>query len=76
MSARWRVGGAIILADGDENKGFEAAPFMVVGIVGSTPAQPEDRGRFAQQIATTIPGVRDGQDHDVGAAAHRRQARL
>jgi hypothetical protein len=55
------VGGAIVLADGDETKGFEAAPFMVVGVVGSAPAQPDDRGRFAQQAATTIPGVREAR---------------
>ena len=55
------IGGAIVIADGDEAKGFEAAPFMVVGIVGSTPTQPEDRGRFAQQAATTIPGVREAR---------------
>ena len=55
------VGGAIVIADGDETKGFEVAPFMVVGIIGSSPTQPEDRGRFAQQIATTIPGVREAR---------------
>jgi hypothetical protein len=54
-------GAALILADGDEKTGFEAAPFMIIGIVGSAPAQPDDRGRFAQQMATTIPGVRDGR---------------
>ena len=55
------VGAAIVLADGDEEKGFEAAPFMVIGLVGTAPAQPEDRGRFAQQVAATIPGVRDAR---------------
>lgn len=55
------VGSAIVLADGDEEKNFEAAPFMAIGIVASAPAQPEDRGRFAQQAATTIPGVRDAR---------------
>jgi hypothetical protein len=55
------LGAAIILADGDEKSGFEASPFMVIGIIGSAPAQPEDRGRFAQQAATTIPGVRDAR---------------
>jgi hypothetical protein len=54
-------GAAIILADGDEVSGFEAAPFMVIGVIGSTAAQPDDRGRFAQQAATTIPGVRDAR---------------
>jgi hypothetical protein len=54
-------GAAVILADGDETTGFEAAPFMVIGLIGATPAQPDDRGRFAQQAATTIPGVRDAR---------------
>ena len=54
-------GAALIIADGDEKTGFEAAPFMIIGIIGSTAASPDDRGRFAQQIATTIPGVRDGR---------------
>ena len=54
-------GAAIILADGDEKTGFEAAPFMIIGMIASAPAQPDDRSRFAQQIATTIPGVRDGR---------------
>jgi hypothetical protein len=55
------LGAALILADGDEKTGFEAAPFMVIGLIGASPAQPEDRGRFAQQAATTIPGVRDAR---------------
>jgi hypothetical protein len=54
-------GAAIILADGEETTGFEAAPFIVIGLIGSSPAQPDDRGRFAQQAATTIPGVRDAR---------------
>ena len=53
-------GAAVILADGEEASGFEIAPFMVIGLIGSMPSQPDDRGRFAQQTATTIPGVRDG----------------
>src|SRR5205823_4260042 len=32
------IGAAIILADGDEKTGFEAAPFMVIGIVGGPTA--------------------------------------
>jgi hypothetical protein len=54
-------GAAVILSDNDEVAGFEAAPFMLVGMIGQTAASPEDRGRFAAQIATTIPGVRDGR---------------
>jgi hypothetical protein len=52
------AGSAIILADGDENTGFEPAPFMVIGLIGTAPAQPEDRDRFAQETARAIPGVR------------------
>jgi hypothetical protein len=55
------IGAAIILADGDEATGFEAAPFMVIGTIGAAPAQPEDRDRFAQQTATQIPGVREAR---------------
>jgi hypothetical protein len=51
------AGGAVILADGDETTGFEAAPFMVIGLMASAPNQPEDRGRYAEQAATSIPGV-------------------
>jgi hypothetical protein len=54
-------GAALVLADGEETTGLEAAPFMVIGLIGSSPAQPDDRGRFAQQIAATIPGIRDGR---------------
>jgi hypothetical protein len=54
-------GAALIMADGDEKTGFEAAPFMIVGLIASTAASADDRGRFAQQIATAIPGVRDGR---------------
>lgn len=54
-------GAAIILADNTEDAGFEAAPFMVIGIMGTAPTQPDDRGRFAQQAATMIPGVRDAR---------------
>lgn len=54
-------GAAVILADNDETAGFETAPFMLVGMIGQTAASPEERGRIAQQIVTTIPGVRDGR---------------
>jgi hypothetical protein len=52
-------GAAVLLADGNETTGFEAGPFMVIGMMGSAPTQPEDRGRFAEQAATSIPGVRN-----------------
>jgi len=54
-------GAAMILADGDETSGFEPAPFMIIGIIGATPPDPDDRARFAQQTATQIPGVREAR---------------
>src|SRR5258708_27059023 len=54
-------GAAILLSDGDEETGIEAASFMVIGTIASAPALPEDRGRFAEQAAATIPGLRDAR---------------
>jgi hypothetical protein len=54
-------GAAILLSDGDEETKIETASFMVIGIIASAPAQPDDRGRFAQQSAATIPGLRDAR---------------
>jgi hypothetical protein len=52
---------SIILADGDETTGFEPKPFVIIGLIGSTPQQADDRARFAQEAATQIPGVRDAR---------------
>lgn len=54
-------GAALILADSDETAGFEPAPFMVIGLIAAAPKEPEDRSRFAQQAATSIPGVREAR---------------
>jgi hypothetical protein len=54
-------GATILLADSDEDAGIETSSFMVIGTIASAPAQPEDRGRFAQQAAGQIPGLRDGR---------------
>lgn len=51
--------GALLLADGEEDKGIEAAPFVVIGLVAGATPEAGDRGRIAQQAATTIPGVRE-----------------
>ena len=52
-------GSAVVLADGDEKTGYEPSPFMVIGLIGATPPEPEDRARFAVEAARAIPGVRD-----------------
>lgn len=53
--------GALLLADGDETEGFEVAPFMVIGVMGAMPTQPDDRARFAEQTARAIPGMHTGR---------------
>jgi hypothetical protein len=52
-------GASIVLSDGDETTGFEPKPYMVIGLIGATPQQADDRARFAQEAATQIPGVRE-----------------
>lgn len=54
-------GAALLLADTPDEAKVEASPFMVIGTVNSAPAKPEDRGRFAQQAAAMIPGLREGR---------------
>src|SRR5579872_917164 len=54
-------GPSLLLADGDEATGFEAAPFMVIGLMGAAPSSPDDRGRFAEQAARAIPGMHSGR---------------
>jgi hypothetical protein len=50
---------SIILADGDESTGLESKPFMILGLIGATPQQADDRARFAQEAALQIPGMRE-----------------
>jgi hypothetical protein len=54
-------GSSIILADGNESSGYESKPFMILGLIGSTPQQADDRARFAQEAALQIPGVRESR---------------
>lgn len=54
-------GAALLLADGNEDTGIEASPFMVLGLIGSVPEQADDRARFAQQAASSIPGLREAR---------------
>jgi hypothetical protein len=54
-------GSAILLSDGTEDTQIEATAFVVIGVLGSSPTQPDDRGRFAQQAAASIPGIREAR---------------
>jgi hypothetical protein len=53
--------GSLLLADGNEAAGFEAAPFMVIGLSAAAPMQADDRARFAEQAARSIPGMHSGR---------------
>ena len=54
-------GAAVLIADASGEISIESAPFMILGSVGAAPEKPEDRGRFAQQAAAQIPGLREGR---------------
>ncbi|HVV41177.1 MAG TPA: hypothetical protein VHC94_08945 [Nitrobacter sp.] len=52
--------GAVLLADSDDETAIDSKAFMIIGLVGSVPEQPDDRGRFARDLAGTIPGLGEG----------------
>lgn len=54
-------GAALLLADSTDENSIETNPFMVIGSLASAPEKPDDRGRFAQQAAGAIPGLREGR---------------
>ncbi|MET4801952.1 hypothetical protein [Bradyrhizobium sp. LB11.1] len=54
-------GSSIILADGNESSGYESKPFLILGLIGATPQQTDDRARFAQEAALQIPGLRESR---------------
>ncbi|WFU81390.1 hypothetical protein QA645_01145 [Bradyrhizobium sp. CIAT3101] len=54
-------GSSLILADGNESSGYESKPFIILGLIGATPQQADDRARFAQEAALQIPGVRESR---------------
>ncbi len=52
---------AVLLTDGNAEDDQGSAPYMMIGILQGQTVEPDDRGRFAQQVATTIPGLRDAR---------------
>lgn len=55
-------GAAILLAEADADEtAIEKGPFMILGVVGQAPDRPDDRGRYARDVAATIPGLRDAR---------------
>jgi hypothetical protein len=51
--------GTVLLTDAADEEGLDNAPYMLIGLIQSGPATPEDRGRFAEQAARALPGLRD-----------------
>ena len=52
---------SILLTDGTEDTTLDGAPYMVIGLTTAGPEKPDDRGRFAQQAAAAIPGIRNAR---------------
>lgn len=52
---------SILLTDGTEDTTLDGAPYMVIGLTTAGPEKQDDRGRFAQQAAAAIPGIRNAR---------------
>ncbi len=52
-------GSTILLTDATDEDNLDTTPYMLIGLMANGPATPDDRGRFAQQIAAALPGLRD-----------------
>lgn len=52
---------AVLLTDGSAEDDLGSAPYMMIGVLQGQTIEPGDRGRFAQQVATTIPGLREAR---------------
>jgi len=53
-------GAAILLSDAATDDDIDSKAFVLINLVGSAPERPDDRGRFARDLAATIPNLRDG----------------
>lgn len=52
---------AVLLTDGKTDDELGNAPYMMIGLLQGQNLEPDDRGRFAQQVAMTIPGLREAR---------------
>ncbi|MBR1216774.1 hypothetical protein JQ557_02140 [Bradyrhizobium sp. U87765 SZCCT0131] len=56
------AGTTVLLTDAeDDQSSVDTAAYMLIGVMGSGPATPDDRGRFAQQIIAALPGLREAR---------------
>ena len=52
---------SVLLTDGTEDTQLDGAPYMVIGTIPANPGAAEDRARFAEQAARSIPGLRNAR---------------
>jgi hypothetical protein len=50
---------AVLLSDGDDDSKLDSSAYIMIGVMQGAPAQPDDRGRFARDLAANIAGLRD-----------------
>lgn len=56
------LGSAVLLSDGSDDQELEGgAPYILVSVVASAPAAPEDRDRFARQAVAAVQGLANGR---------------
>lgn len=54
-------GAVILLSDAEAENDIDSKAFMIISPIGSVPERPDDRDRFARDIAATIPNLREGR---------------
>jgi hypothetical protein len=52
-------GSTVLLSDATDDEGLESAPYVLIGLMQDGPATPGDRDRFAQEVARSLPGLRE-----------------
>lgn len=55
------TGAIILLSDAETENDIDSRAFMIISPIGSVPERPDDRGRFARDVAATIPNLREGR---------------
>ena len=54
-------GQAVLLFETDEEGALSGEPYVLISIARVTAERPEDRSRLAEQMASGIPGLREGR---------------
>lgn len=54
-------GAVILLSDAETENNIDGSAFIIISPIGSVPERPDDRSRFARDVAATIPNLREGR---------------